>query len=177
MAKEMAIARVIMNKPMFKEFAIFDTFRLKKAWRKPAAMAFAFLALAVFIYITRVRAGAPYQISLAMVGVAMLLPCFYIYRYLKQVNNASAPLEGRHTYSLGVSKTGLDVTPPEDSEAKAASFKWNKITAVHRLKKSIALYTDINHAFLFPRENEEEASLAWEIIIKHMEKDKVHDHN
>lgn len=173
--KENAKATVIMTQEMFVEFAAFDTFRLKKAWKRPALLTMGFVFVAILAFFRLTTSGQSPLIAFTLLAFGLVLAGYYYFRYMSSVKKMAKLQEGREVYSLLINKTGLTVTAPEGSELekKSATFKWNKILLVFRLKHCICLYTDVNHAFLFPT-SEESSSLAWKIIEKNMEKEKVH---
>lgn len=173
--KEAAKATVIMNKELFMEFAFFDTFHLKKAWKKPALLTLAFVVVSALAYFRLTSSGQTPLIAFTLLAFGLLLPAYNYIKYRMAVSKMAKQQEGNEVYSLMINKPGLTVTAPEgrDVENKVMTFSWNKLMGVYRLKHSICIYTDANHAFLFPTAQESSA-LAWKIIEKNMEKEKIH---
>ncbi|MCR5761017.1 MAG: hypothetical protein K6F82_03340 [Sphaerochaetaceae bacterium] len=173
--KEAAKATVFMTREIFTEFAKFDTFRLKKMWKKPALLTLGFVVISGFAYFRLTSMGQSPLLAFTLLAFGLFLPLYNYLKYMKSVKNMAVQQEGREAYTLLINKAGLTVTAPEnvDSETKTATFRWNKLIGAYRLKHSICLFPDLNHAFLFPTA-EESSSLAWKIIEKNMEKEKVH---
>ncbi len=173
--KEAAKATVFMNRELFTEFATFDTFHLKKVWKKPAILTLAFIIVSALAYFRLTSSGQSPLISFVLLAFGLLLTAYNYVKYRVSVSKIAKQQEGQEVYTLLINKAGLTVTAPEgrDVENKSLTFKWNKLIGVYRLKHSICLFPDPNHAFLFPTA-EESSDLAWKIIEKNMEKDKIH---
>ncbi len=161
MKKEIVVPSVVDGKT-FREFALFDVFRRQKRWIRPAVFAAVFIGFSVLAFS---QSGTKEQATLlgwVLLAVALLLPAAYFLSFYLSVQRQCRQLDGKTpAYVLTLGENSLTVTK---GEAKHVC-PWKKLYAVYRLKNSICLYTDRQHAFLLPKRcGEELYAKAWERI-------------
>lgn len=142
--------RVRMNQKIFRAFALFDTFRLKRHARLPAiffCVMTAFAAIAVF-------SGKPQSGLLAAVlfCVGLGMPAIYIGTFLHQVKKQGQALglsAPRLVYTVTLTREKITVHNDLQAEADIA-LKWDQLYRVIRRKDCFYLYAVPQKAFILP---------------------------
>lgn len=164
MARKNISVHVKMDRKMLRSFAVYDTFTLKKQWRRPAAFSLIMLAFAAacLFFINREQ---HVLIGSVLLAVAVLLPFAYVFMFLSGVKEQARRLKlPRRVYTLALSAGGVTITNDMKQEAPVW-LEWSKVHAVHRARKAIYLYAAPNKAFILPQ-GQADASMdeVWEMI-------------
>src|SRR5699024_10480516 len=150
MQREIITIHVKMDRQTFRRFALFDTFRLKKRWCKPALFCAILLVFAAVAFVAGREQSALIGSVLLLVGLG--LPAVYVGTYLSQLNAQAKKLRldpPRPVYTLRLAQEG--VTIQNDMKAEATvSLEWKNIHAAWRDKGCIYLYATLARAFLLP---------------------------
>lgn len=139
---------------VFREFALFDTFRRQKRHRAPLLFALILLAFAAICFsrIGKLDGAGLIGGVLATVGIA--LPLVYILSYLASVRRTCKKLEQAGSplaYELLLTAEGVRVK----AGGKEKAYPWQKLHSACRLKNSIALYVAERQAYLLPNTGDE----------------------
>lgn len=161
------IVEVRPDKKVFRNFALFDTFVLKKRWVRPVvflAIMSAF-AIAALVY-GKNQAGLLGGVLLA-VGIG--LPAAYVLSFLLQVNDQAEKnrlYAGRRIYTVTLREDGVSVHH-EQRKNETLGLNWADISA-YRRKDCIYLYAGQTRAFLLPagQANVSDDEL-WSFITSH----------
>lgn len=163
----------VIDEACFTEFALFDVMRRQKRWQRPALFAVFFAAPSLLAFSRRGQAEQAALLGWVLLIVGLTLPLVYIANFFFSVRRQARRLRGAGpAYTLSLDGAGLTVDKGEQS----LSVPWEGLYAVYRLKHSICLYTDAQHAFLLPQScGEEICSSAWKLIQENTEREKRHE--
>ena len=160
---------------VFREFALFDTFRLQKRHRAPLLFAVILLAASAvcFARIGRVESAALLGGVLAAVGLG--LPVCYILYYLNSVRRMCQKLKEAGSpvaYELQLTPTGVRVS----AGGKDREYAWKKLHAAYRIRHSICVYVAPRQAYLLPDTGDDgHERKLWELITGHLPAEKCRD--
>ncbi len=173
MSKKISVDAKIDGKT-FTEFALFDVMGRQKRWIRPLLFAGIFT---VFSLIAFSRNGKNEQAVLlggVLLAVGLILPFVYVLSFFLSVKRKGRTMDGtRSAYTLELGGEGLTVR----KEEQILHFAWSDLHAAHRLKNSICIYTDSQHAFLLPHVcGEERYHSAWHLIEENLDPEKQKDH-
>ena len=135
----------------FRNFAFFDTFRLKKRYRAPllfAAIMLAFAAGCLILLKDRPQAAL---IGGVLLGVGLLLPAVYFLMFALSVRAQAKQMKlPREAYSLTLADApeGLEIVGEDGKER--VKLPWNKVYGAYRVRGCIYLYVHPTKAFLLP---------------------------
>lgn len=175
MQREIITIHVKMDRQTFRRFALFDTFRLKKRWCKPALFCAILLVFAAVAFAAGREQSALIGSVLLLVGLG--LPAVYVGTYLSQLNAQAKKLRldpPRPVYTLRLAQEG--VTIQNDMKAEATvSLEWKNIHAAWRDKGCIYLYATPARAFLLP-DGQADATPPelWAFLAAHLAKERLH---
>lgn len=167
--KDRITVRVRLDARTFKRFTRFDTFRLRKRWRRPVGFALIMLAFA-FVALLSGRAQAG-MIAAVLLVVGVGLPLVYFGSYLSQVNVQAEQRQlgkGRAVYTVALDFDGVTVTNDQKAEAPVV-LKWDAVQAAFRAKGCVYLYANAARAFLLP-DGQADApdGEVWDCVKRHM---------
>lgn len=175
MARECITIHVKMDRRTFRRFALFDTFRLKKRWRKPALFSLILLGFSVLAFLAGKSQSA--FIGSVLMTVGLGLPAIYFSMYLSQLKTQAKNLRldrPRPVYTLRLSEKGIDI----QSDMKAgetAELAWQNVHAVWRVRGCIYLYATPARAFLLPDgQADAPPQELWAFLAAHLAKERLH---
>ena len=153
---------VFMDGKTFAEFALFDVMQRQKRWLRPAAFAAVFLFFSLIAFSQSEKKEQAALLGWVLLTVGLVLPTVYFAIFFLSIQRQSLRFDGKTAaYLLTLDETGLTVKLGDAS----LNCPWEELYAVHRLKSSICLYTDRQHAFLLPKScGEELYTEAWRQI-------------
>ena len=159
----------------FSEYARFDVMRRQKRWLRPLLFAAIFVFFSLLAFSRMGKAEQAALLGGVLLGVGLILPLVYLLSFFASVRKKSRTMDGKTpAYTLELTAEGLDVKKGE----QALHAAWGDLCAAYRLKNSICLYTDSQHAFLLPRScGEERFNAAWQLIEKSIAPGKRRDHS
>ena len=156
----------------FMQFAMFNTFRLKKRWKSPVLFA---VLMTVFAVICFAAAKTHPQGSLLggiLLSIGLVLPVVWFLLFLSSVK--------AETKKHGLSKTKAQYFTllRQDSVkvvrgTEEAVFPWKDLFMAYRVKGCIYLYINPDRAYLLP--DCDDSNLAWELICSSLSKEKQKD--
>lgn len=141
--------RVQMDRKTLRSFAVFDTFLLKKQWRRPAVFTAILLAFAIacLFFIDREQ---HVLIGSLLLAIAAALPFSYVFMFLSGVHEQARKLKlPRRVYTLVLSPSGVSIHNDIKKE-ETVWLEWHKVHALHRRRKAIYLYAAPGRAFILP---------------------------
>ena len=139
---------------VFREFALFDTFRRQRRYRAPLLFALILLAFAAVCFSQMGKLGGAALLGGVLAGVGVALPLVYIASYLASVRRTCRKLEQAGSpvaYELTLTGEGARVK----AGGKERLYPWKKVHSAWRLKNSIALYVAERQAYLLPDTGDE----------------------
>lgn len=159
---------------MFSEFAWFDLLRVRKRWRRPTLFAVFFVVIAALAFS---RSGTVDHAALlggVLLAVGVGLPAVYFFAFHQSVRRQSAKLTGKEAaYTVTLNEQGVSVVKGKQN----ANYSWSDVHAIHRLKRCICIYVEVNHAFLLPStDNSDAIRAAWELMTTHLTSKQLFDH-
>lgn len=166
MAKKNITVHVKMDRKILRSFAVFDTFVLKKQWRRPAVFSLIMLAFAM-VCLFFVQKDQHVLIGSVLLAIALALPFAYVFMFLSGVKEQAKRLKlPRRVYTLVINHSGISITNDAKQEAPVW-LEWNRVHALHRARKAIYLYAAPNKAFILP-EGQADASVdeLWQMMTE-----------
>lgn len=141
---------VRMSAPVFRRFAFFDTFRVKRRWVSPCVFFVAFTALALVCFFSgKEQSGLLGGVMLA-IGVGF--PLVYVGTFWAQVRSQCKRFglkNARPVYTLVLADKDIHVTNDMKKEAEV-TLPWATLPAVYRGKGAFYLYAAPSRAFILP---------------------------
>lgn len=161
--------KVRLDEKTFKRFSRFDTFRLRKRWRRPVVFALILIAFsAVALFSRKPQAG---MVAAVLLAVGLGLPLVWFGSYFSQVNLQAEQRKlgkGRAVYTVRLDFDGVTVTNDQKEEPPAV-FKWSEASAAFRDKGCVYLYANALRAFLLPDgQSDVPDDALWSYICEHM---------
>ena len=164
---------VSLDTKTFRNFALFDTFRLKKRWIRPAVFcgimsAFALAALLAGNEQSGLLAGVLFAVGIG-------LPAVYFISFLDQINSQAKKMHlsaKRKVYTVTVDSGGVTVEH-HLQKGETLHMNWSDIAGAYRRRRCIYLYADNNRAFLLPNgQADADDSELWDRISEHVSEKK-----
>lgn len=150
--KNVVCVPVHLSPKDFRQFAFFDTFRVRRRWQMPLAF---FLIMALFSAVCFLQHGIRNAVLLGCVllGVGILVPLAYVLSYLFGVNEQAKknglpakPLV--YTLTMQQGARGLSIQGVHGEEKIV--LEWKQVFGAYRVKDCIYLYLSPERAFLLP---------------------------
>ena len=143
---------------VYRNFARFDTFVLKKRWAFPLFGVLCLLALAGIFYMTQM--GLLAVIS-AVFAVAFVIIYFRTFSQIMQDNTHNAPYNAViDTYIVSLTDEGLEVY----SEQEQAECTWDELYAAYLLSNCIALFLKKEQSFVITESDPKRFAAIWDFI-------------
>lgn len=151
--KGMITAASRIDAKTFRRFAYFDTFSLKKRYRKPLAFAAIMLAFSLCCFFLLGDRPQAKLIGGVLLGVGLALPLAYFASFALSVRAQIRSLKlaaGREAYTLTLSDQpeGLEIVSAGGKER--VKLAWKKVYGAYRVRGCIYLYAHPTRAFLLP---------------------------
>ena len=162
----------------FRSFALFDTFRHKGLWRRPALFLAIMGVSAILCYSRYPQEGALLLGTiLAVLGLALPLSWYLSYEHsIRAQSKKMGLLKGpRRAYTLIFQDDGIQVSP--DQGKTFTPLSWDQVTGVYRRSGITYLYVG-DHAYLLPHSQAREgAGPLWDMMKRCLPAGKLHDLN
>lgn len=177
MAKELIQIQVRMDEKTFRNFALFDTFRRQKRWKKPVIFAAIMLAFSAICFALNAREGAVMLGTLLLIlGVGM--PAVYVSMFLTSISaSVKAQKLPRAVYALRLTTAadGVEIRSLSNQKEQM-TLKWEQLHAAYRVNGCIYLYAVPQKAFLLP-DGQADCSpdALWSFLQKRMPKGRAAD--
>ena len=144
---------VHMTPEVFRKFANFDTFRVRKFMRNPLIFSAIMLAFAAVCFIFRDKAEQSLLLCGVLAGVGVLLPLVYVVMFelsvrqqVKKMELAKSPLV--YTLTIGSKQNGVTINGTHGE--KPVHLEWMQVHSAYRVKGCFYLYATPQKAFLLP---------------------------
>lgn len=143
---------VKIDAKLFRDFAIFDTFRIKKRWKSPVLFASIMLVFAILCFSRYQTADQAIFIGSVLLAVGFGLPIVYFVNFLRSVNAQIRKLglaipQPVYTVTLTEAPDGIRVVA---KNGDVAQYEWNHIDRIVQRKNCIYLYVHSSRAYLLP---------------------------
>ena len=149
MAKRSITVSVKMDRKTLRSFAVFDTFILKKQWRRPAVFSLILLVFGL-VCLFAIDKEQHVLIGSVLLVIAAMLPFSYIFMFLSGVKEQARRLKlPRRVYTLTLTSSGVSIANDIKKE-ETVWLEWDKVHALHRRKNAIYLYAAPTRAFILP---------------------------
>ena len=167
---------VCLSTKLFRRFSFFDTFRRRKAWKRPVLF---FVIMAVFAgicFYLREREGAV-LLGGVLGGIGVLLPGGYLLSFLLSVNKQASDqgLAGvKHVYTLELDPDSKMFTV--DNGKQRVNLKWKEVHCIYRDSVAAYLYVSPRQAFILPYSCMEDATDGfWPLVKDKLPEEKIVD--
>lgn len=143
-------AHVKINAPVFRRFAMFDTFRLKRRWVSPAVFCAILLAFSFAGMISGKEDAHLIGTILQLIGLG--LPLCYVLHFLLQVHDQCKRLglkKPRPAYTLNWTEGELRVINDMAAEPEVR-LPYASLHAVWRVSGAFYIYASPSRAFIMP---------------------------
>lgn len=161
---------VIIDAKLFRDFAIFDTFRIKQRWKLPVLFALIMLIFAILCFSRYQTAEQAVFIGSVLLIVGFGLPIIYFINFLRSVNaqiqklGLTAP-QPVYAVTLTEAPDGIKVTAKNND---VAQYEWDRIYGVYHGKNCVYLYVNNSRAYLLPdRDVGDQAEILRSLLKKH----------
>ncbi|MBR1407752.1 MAG: hypothetical protein IJ573_02490 [Clostridia bacterium] len=171
MANELVLS-VRLGAAEFRRFAVFNTFRRRRAWVRPLLFALIFTGFSLISLLSGKEQGG--LLGGVLLAVGLGLPLVYIGSFFSQVSAQikRAKLKPpRLVYTVRLRRLGVHVQQPQ---GKDAEFPWDKLYAACRVRSAIYLYPAPEQAFLLPEGCGAPQDEIWEMLVRFMPEGKCH---
>ena len=151
MQSKTATVHVKMSKPVFRRFAFYDTFLLRRHWRLPALFSSLFFIFGVVCFILRYKPQAG-LLGCVLMGISLILPGIYVLSFNMQVSGECRKLHldsPRPAYTVTFSPEEITVVNDMKKEAHV-KLPYKTLTGVWRDKNAFYLYATTKRAFILP---------------------------
>lgn len=145
---------------VYRNYAKFDTFVLRKRWIFPVFILACMLALAGTFYMTRMNFLAVFS---ALIGIVFFVVYFRTFFRIINDNTRHAPYDAViDTYIVSLSEDGVEVY----SQQEQAESSWADLRAAYLLSDCIALELNKERTFLITEPNPKQFAAIWEYICQ-----------
>ena len=166
MSKHSITVHTKIDHKTLRSFAVFDTFILKKQWRRPAVFSLILLVFA-FICLFAIDKEQHVLIGSVLLAIAAALPFSYIFMFLSGVKEQAKRLKlPRRVYTLTISASGVSIANDIKKE-ETVWLDWDKVHALHRRRGAIYLYATPARAFILPNgQADASPDELWELMTE-----------
>ena len=143
-------AHVRINAPIFRRFAMFDTFRLKRRWVSPAVFSVILIAFSFAAMISGKEQAQMIGTLLQFIGLG--LPLAYVLHFLLQIHDQCRRLglkTLRPAYTLNFAEKELRVINDMTSEPEV-KLPYASLHGVWRVSGAFYIYAAPTRAFILP---------------------------
>jgi len=167
---------VKMDAKTLRAFSLFDTFRLKKQWKRPVLFGAILVAFAIACFLTGKAQSAMIGSLLLIVGLG--LPFVYVSMFLSQVKEQAKKMRlnpPRRVYSLSFTPEKITVTNDIKKE-ETVTLEWEKLSGAFRVKKAVYLYATRTRAFILPNgQADAPDDELWALIVSGLPQGRAFD--
>lgn len=150
---------------VFREFALFDTFRRQKRHRRPLLFMAIMLAFSAACFTRVGRHESAALLGGVLAGVGLILPGVYILLYLHSVRRACRKLREAGSpvaYELELAPACARASVG----GKSRDYPWKKLHGAYRLQGSVCLFVSPQQAYLLPNTGDEgHERQLWALIV------------
>ncbi len=159
--------RVKLSPKIFRRFAMYDTFVLKKRWKLPVFFALIMLAFAAACFFLSNKEGhIGIGVLLTVIGVGLPVIWYVMFR-LSLRTSVKAQKLPRAVYTLIFSEEAVDIQSATRAE-EHVRLPWDKIARLIRDKDCVYLYATEQKAFLLPAgQADVPDGELWDYLVRH----------
>lgn len=174
MNKQTITFHVKMDEHIFKRFSHWDTFSLRKKWKRPALFCTLMAAFAIVCFLLRKQESL--LIGSVLLTVAIGLPVVYIGSYFSGVRLQALRMKldkPRPVYTVAL---GEEILIHNDQKAEAdVTVQWKQVYGVWRDRQATYLYVTPVKGFILPDgQADADPDAVWMLIASHMPKERLH---
>ena len=168
--------RCRIDTKLFRHFALFDTFRLKKHGRLPLIfMLIMLLFSGICFFSGKPQSWLPGTLLL-LIGLGM--PAVYVGSFLSGVKKQADKLKlktPRAMYTVTLSSEGVNIRNDFKAEENV-NLPWDKVWGAVRVKGAVYLYATPARAFILPEgQAEPDDAMLWSLLGSCLPKNKLTD--
>ena len=135
---------VMVDKKIYRDFALFNCFKRQKSYRSPAIFTGSFLIFAAICFLMRDRTEQAVLLGSVLASIAIILPAVYFGTFFHSIQVQSKKLKLQtpqyaYTVQLGTAEEGIEVTSKKEKQAKV-TCKWSEALEAWRNKDCIYLF-------------------------------------
>lgn len=168
-------AHVRINTPIFRRFAMFDTFRLKRRWVSPTLFALILFAFSFVCMISGKEQAQMIGTLLQVIGLG--LPVCYVLAFLVQVGDQCKRLglkKMRAAYTLNFCADELRIINDMVSEPEV-KLPYASLHGVWRVNGAFYIYATPSRAFILPDGQYSLSSAQlWDYLKEHLNTGALH---
>lgn len=170
---------VMVDKKIYRDFAMFNCFRRQKRYRSPAIFTGSFLIFSAICFVLRDRAEQAVLLGSVLAAIAIILPVVYFGTFFHSIRVQAKKLkletpQYAYTVYLGTAEEGIEVTSKKEKQAKV-SCKWPEAAEAWRNRDCIYLFVSERQAFLLPDgQGGVSTDQVWELLSERMDSSKLH---
>ena len=171
MANELVLS-VRLGAAEFRRFAVFNTFRRRRAWVRPVLFALIFTGFSLVCLLSGKEQGG--LLGGVLLAVGLGLPLVYIGNFFSQVSlqiRRAKLKPPRLVYTVKIRRLGVHV---QQSGGAEAEFAWEKLYAACRVRSAVYLYPSADQAFLLPEGCGAPQDEIWALLVRYMPKGRCH---
>lgn len=142
---------VQVNDKIFRRFALYDTFRLRRRMNGPLMFASLFFIFGVICFVLRDKPQAG-MLGIVLMAIGLILPGIYVWTFLRQVKGECRKMHldrMRPVYTLTLAPEKITVVNDMKREAEV-TLPYKTLTGVWRDKNAFYLYANTQRAFILP---------------------------
>lgn len=164
------IAASKISGDMFRRFAVFDTFYLKKRWKSPLLFLVLMTVFAAVCFLFRDRQRGAALLAGVLLGVGLILPLGYFLSFLLSVSKRAKLVNpNRIAYTLHIAPEQIRVLQNSDQ----ITLHWSDVFRAYRVEDGIYLYVNPTRAFLITDPALMEA--IWTIFTQQVAAERLFD--
>ena len=172
--KELITAHVKMDEKIFKRFSHWDTFHLRKRWRRPALFCAIMAAFAIVCFVLRKEESV--LIGSVLLIIALGLPLIWVGFYFSSVRLQAVQLKlekPRPVYTIAL---GDDIRIHNDLKPEPdVTVRWEQVFGIWRDKKATYLYVTAAKGFILPDgQYDTDLDALWYLFASHLPKERLH---
>lgn len=158
---------------VFRAFALFDTFRRQKMWRRPLLFTLIFAAFAAACFAMGSRVNGAVLLGGVLLGVGLILPAGYFLNYILALRRQAKTLDPsgkRIEYTVHLKPDGISATRGETTGQCA----WDQVCYAYRVQGCVYLYPNPGQAFLLPDQCGN-TDAVWQVLRQQLPQEKLFD--
>lgn len=164
------IAASKISGDMFRRFAFFDTFTLKRRWKSPLLFLLLMSAFSVVCFLFRDRQRGAALLAGVLLGVGLILPIGYFLSFLLSVSKRAKLVNpNRIAYTLHLSDDQIQVLQNSDQ----ITLHWTDVYRAYRVEDGIYLYANPARAFLIT--DPDLMDTIWSLFAQQLPADRLYD--
>lgn len=161
---------VTVDAALFRNFALFDTFNVKKRWKLPLIFAAIMLVSSLLCFSRYQAESQAVLIGSVLLTIGLGLPAIYFINFLWSIKTQIRRLglnepQFVYTVTLTEASDGIEVVTINGNTSR---YDWSSIDGIYQRKNCIYLYVQSNHAYLLPDSNTAEQEEALKSLLKRM---------